>query len=388
MTGKYPAFIISLFLLAFSAPQAGALTSQEQLGKYLFFDADLSEPRGQSCAACHSPEAGYTGPDEAINRAGAVYEGAAAGRFGGRKPPTVAYAGDSPKLQLTDKKIWKGGVFPDGRATGWFHADPLAEQAQGSFLNLLEQNLPGAVELASRVCQATYKNLFEYVCGSCVDIPADTALHCIAAAIAAYERSSEVSRFSSKYDRMLAGKAFLSEKEKLGLELFKGKANCEVCHVPPLFTDYTYDNPGFPKNPANPYYTVLDINPLGGVWADPGLGGFLKTCCGPMVYSREAGKFKVPTLRNVDKRMSADFVKAYGHNGYFKSLESIVHFYNTRDVLPRCAPSKKSKLVEGETCWPSPEMPVRVNHRDMGNLKLTAGEEAALVEFLKALTDG
>jgi len=26
-------------------------------------------------------------------------------------------------------------------------------------------------------------------------------------------------------------------------------------------------------------------------------------------------------------------VKAYGHNGYFTSLKSIVHFYNTRDVV-------------------------------------------------------
>ena len=44
-----------------------------------------------------------------------------------------------------------------------------------------------------------------------------------------------------------------------------------------------------------------------------------------------------PTLRNVDKRPRPDFIKAYGHNGYFKSLKEIVHFYNTRDALPRNA---------------------------------------------------
>jgi cytochrome c peroxidase len=46
----------------------------------------------------------------------------------------------------------------------------------------------------------------------------------------------------------------------------------------------------------------------------------------------------VPTLRNVDKRPDPGFVKAYGHNGYFTSLKAIVHFCNTRDVLPRCQP--------------------------------------------------
>jgi cytochrome c peroxidase len=50
-----------------------------------------------------------------------------------------------------------------------------------------------------------------------------------------------------------------------------------------------------------------------------------------------------PTLRNVDKRPSPDFVKAYGHNGYFKSLKQIVHSYNTRDVLPRLCTSRSAK---------------------------------------------
>jgi len=36
------------------------LTDQEQLGKNLFFDENLSEPRGQDCAACHAPGVGFT----------------------------------------------------------------------------------------------------------------------------------------------------------------------------------------------------------------------------------------------------------------------------------------------------------------------------------------
>jgi cytochrome c peroxidase len=59
------------------------------------------------------------------------------------------------------------------------------------------------------------------------------------------------------------------------------------------------------------------------------------------------GRIQVPTLRNVDKRPDSTFVKAYGHNGYFTSLKTIVHFYNTRDVLPRC---QARDANEGTTC--------------------------------------
>jgi len=66
-----------------------------------------------------------------------------------------------------------------------------------------------------------------------------------------------------------------------------------------------------------------------------------------------AGRFQVPTLRNVDKRPYPEFVKSYGHNGYFRSLKEIVHFYNARDVLPHCHVNDPG---EGKTCWPAPEI--------------------------------
>ena len=126
-------------LVVLLAGTSWALTPQEQLGEKLFFDTNLSDPAGQSCAACHDPAWGWTGPDQTINKAGAVYEGAVAGRFGDRKPPSAAYAGDSPILH-SDGAAWVGGMFWDGRATGWTLGDPLAEQALGPFLNPLEQN--------------------------------------------------------------------------------------------------------------------------------------------------------------------------------------------------------------------------------------------------------
>jgi cytochrome c peroxidase len=96
-------------------------------------------------------------------------------------------------------------------------------------------------------------------------------------------------------------------------------------------------------------------------------------------------RFQVPTLRNVDKRPYPTFVKAYGHNGYFTSLKSIVHFYNTRDALPRCQPNDPG---EGTTCWPAPESTDNINTKRVGRLGLSDTEEDALVSFMQTLTDG
>ena len=93
----------------------------------------------------------------------------------------------------------------------------------------------------------------------------------------------------------------------------------------------------------------------------------------------------MPTLRNVDKRPNPDFVKAYGHNGYFTSLKTIMHFYNTRDALPRCQPHDSG---EGTNCWPAPETTDNMNTTKMGHLGLTDAEEDAIVSFMQTLTDG
>ena len=165
------------------------------------------------------------------------------------------------------------------------------------------------------------------------------------------------------------------------MELFEGKAMCSLCHLsspdeqdPPLFTDFTFDNLGVPKNPDNPFYEMdVIFNPDGADWIDYGLGAFLET---RPEYADMAednmGKHKVPTLRNVDKRPSSNFHKAYMHNGVFKSLEEVVHFYNTRDVED----------------WPAPEVAENVNTDELGDLGLTAEEEAAIVAFMKTLSDG
>jgi cytochrome c peroxidase len=377
-----------------------SLNPKEQLGKRLFFDAKLSVPEGQSCASCHAPEAGFTGPDEVINKTGAVYEGATKGRFGNRKPPTSSYCGDSPVLHFENKEeAWEGGMFWDGRATGKKLNDPLAEQAQGPFLNPLEHNIPDAGTLCAKIRESAYSSLFEQVWGKgsldC-DRNVSAAYDRIGMSIAAYERSREANPFSSKYDYWLDRKVKLSDQELEGLELFEGKGKCDECHpsrtgpkgTPPLFTDFTFDNLGVPVNPKNPFYRMpVQWNPEGAAFVDTGLGGYLKGAgYKQSQHEPEMGKFKVPTLRNVDKRPSPGFVKAFGHNGYFKSLKEIVHFYNTRDVLGSC--EKSSDPRPGENCWPEPEVSSNVNREELGSLGLTEKEEEAIVSFLRTLSDG
>jgi cytochrome c peroxidase len=416
------------------AQDSGAMV---QLGKALFFDPNLSATGTQSCATCHAPQVGYTGPDALVNAGGAVYEGAIPHRFGDRKPPASAYAGDSPKLHFDEVAGgWFGGMFWDGRATGARLGDPLAEQAQGPFLNPLEQALPNAMVLCVKVKQSAYASLFDTVWGAgslnCAKDPAGV-YEKIGRAVAAYERSAEVNPFSSKFDLFwdnaaAAGKdvtqikcgtggggggmggamgcpsggtdpnrwtAFrglgLADSELLGLAMFNTRAGCSDCHSLepgkdgyPLFTDFGYDNIGLPKNPANPFYTMPAAwNPDGANWVDYGLGGALKKAgYPPEVYEAELGKFKVPTLRNVDLRPADDFVKAYGHNGVFKSLDEIVFFYHWRGMMD--SGMMGGGMAGMEDMFPAPEVDLNRTAIPM----FPRPQVDNIVAFLKTLSDG
>lgn len=384
-------------LIAIQNVNAQPLSPTEELGKLIFFDETLSINGNQSCAACHGPDVGWTGPDADINVHGTVYEGSIAGRFGNRKPPSSAYATYSPIFHFSEKQgLFVGGNFWDGRATGEKLGNPAADQAQGPFLNPLEQALDTPSDVVDRICTGSYSAMFIGVWGAsaCDTANVDSAYDSVARSIAAYEDSSESNSFSSKYDAFLAGEVHLTKEEKKGRNLFKGKAKCSRCHTvsgnAPLLTDFTFDNLGTPRNPENPFYTQTDFNPDGFDWVDLGLGGFLET---RQEYADKAaenyGKHKVPTLRNVDKRPSSDFVKAYAHNGYFKSLKGIVHFYNTRDVKPICPdPFTTEANALAQDCWPEPEIPENVNTKELGDLKLSDKEEDAIVSFMRTLSDG
>ena len=294
--------LLSLAVVAFAQP-AAPLTPKEELGKSIFFDENLSINRNQSCATCHAPVAGWTGADSAINAGGAVYEGSIPGAFGDRKPPSAAYATQSPIFTWTARGCsWaatSGMAGPPARS--WAaprpnRPGPLPEpEGAGA-------SQPGRSGL--KVCAAAYGDLFRQVWGADACANVAMAYDNIGYSVAAYEASPEVNAFSSKFDLTKSGKVKLSKEERRGYALFRGKGKCSACHVAngqrPLFTDYTFDNLGLPKNPENPVYQG---NPG---FVDPGLGGFLATRSDYAVYAdANMGKHKVPTLRNVALRRRA-----------------------------------------------------------------------------------
>jgi cytochrome c peroxidase len=334
-----------------------------------------------------------------------------------------------------------GGNFWDMRATGRRLGNPAAEQAQGPFINPVEMGLPDPTCAVYRASQRPYRALFERVWGPqafAVTWPGDTEQVCnrpgpppandplvvrlssidrgramttydqMAQSIAGYEVSAEVTSFTSKFDAVLAGSSQFTKQEQEGYDLFRGKARCNNCHrdggpgEDPLFTDFSASNIGTPANRRLPFYAQnrpdalgYAANPAGASFVDLGVGGFLlnghplsqPSAQDPrwVVHAADNNaRFRVPTLRNVDKRPDSTFVKAYGHNGYFKSLKEIVHFYNTRDTLPRC---RADDVGERTTCWPAPESTSNMNTRFVGRLDLTDADEDAIVSFLKTLTD-
>jgi cytochrome c peroxidase len=414
---------------------AAELSPIELLGKELFFDANLSTPPGQSCATCHAPEAGFAGPDSDINAGGSVYPGAVLTRFGNRRPPTAAYAGESPILYFDeDEELFIGGMFWDGRATGEGLGDPLADQALGPFLNPVEQNNPGAKQVCDKVAKSDYAGLYEQVWGpgslDCIN-DLEGSYNRIGLSIAAYEASAEVNPFDSKYDYYLmtcanAGNdladcasamdamgskavldpedvftqmewdgfiAFVAGNDNDGVFEAGEGGNCAACHVtdlvsggPPVFTDFTYDNLGVPINPDNPWYSAPpSTNPLGADWIDLGLGAFLeKTMDWAHMAEENYGKVKVPTLRNLTKAPYDGFVKAYMHNGVFTDLKTVTQFYSTRDMLPTCDASGNP----GVDCWPAPEYGETVNADELGSLALPDEVVDQIVAFMETLDDG
>jgi len=373
-------------VLVLAGAAAAQLNPVERVGLMLYKDVDLSFYENQSCKTCHHPSAGFADPANRLDPANSVVSvGSDGSSVGGRNAPSAAYAGFSPVLHQDEEGNWIGGMFWDGRATGETLGDPLAEQAQGPFLNPVEMAMPEKASVVQAVRDSSYAGLFLKAFGPDSLDDVDAAYDHIGRAIAAYERTSDVTRFSSPFDEFwrackAAGidasaidvttdptalpQGILSAGQLKGLALFNdpAKGNCAACHLttdhvdangtvhPPLFTDYTYDNLGIPKST----HPDLIANPV-----DYGLG--------TVVGASEDGKFKVPTVRNAAK------TAPYGHNGYFATLEEIVNFYNTRD-LP-------------EAAWDPPEVLDNVNREELGDLGLTPAEEAHIVAFMKSLTD-
>ena len=453
--------------------QNTGVASVEVLGKLMNFDKNISPNKNVACSSCHMPYAAFSGPIPSVNLTMIAYPGSEHFRAGKRTAQRYTYSSYFPPLEYNATQgAFFGGNFWDSRATGYLLGNSAAEQSQFPPVDPLEMGNPDTACIVYKLSLAKYRPLFEEVWGAgSFDItwPADVASVCAtpngasqfggsatpvklsasdrtrsnndydhwAQSLSAYEHSSSVSPFTSKFDAFLAGKYKLTAAEKAGYDLFRGKGNCNSCHLDgrstapaptapgsvdtgvaadttPVFTCFGSANLGLPKNPRDSFYyeTTPDSfgftpNPAGFTYTDYGLGEFLRsgyatapspnsswvkfaaTSDGQMQTSTARDVALVPPQCPTTEAPGPYFQKEFFHNGYIKSLKQLVHFYNTRDKFRFDVESGHcpAGTTEKVNCWPAAEVP---QNQDMtvGNLGLTNAEENQIVTFMKTLTDG
>jgi cytochrome c peroxidase len=285
---------------------------QVALGKRLYFDPRLSADDTISCATCHNPEKGFAD--------GEPVSTGIKGQKGGRNAPSVLNA------------AYYRVQFWDGRAPS------LEEQAKGPIVNPIEMGMPSHQAVVEKLKGLKeYQESFQKVFGK-EGITIDN----IARAIAAFERT--VTAGNSPFDRYFfkGDKNAMSQAAISGMEVFKGKGKCTLCHPftpdKALFTDNGFHNIGVGMDKLNPdlgRYSVV---------AEAGRTEGLK------------GAFKTPTLRNIA------VTAPYMHDGSQKTLEEVVDFYDKGG-------------------HPNPYLDPQIKP-----LNLTNQEESDLVEFMKSLT--
>ncbi len=317
---------------------AQATPDLPEIGRSIFTDPTLSNPPGQSCATCHSPNHAFADPRR-------VSPGANPTLKGTRNAPSLMYAALIPPFAYEDILLpdgseiwaWEGGLFQDGRAKDLFH------QVSQPFFEVHEMNLKDKAELATKLQQTSYFPKTK---------SPEKATYLASRALVEFLKSPLFRPFDSPFDRYRAGdKTALNLSQKRGLEIYRTTAGCADCHFlepqnwsQPLLSDFGYDNLGAPalgkKDPG-----------LFAVTGDPA----------------DLGKFRAPSLRNVE------LTAPYLHNGSIKTLRGVLEFYNKRDLEPER--------------WGVTDYPETVNHDDLGDLGLTDQEITDLLNFLHAFTD-
>jgi len=321
--------------------------AQRILGGLLQYDLHISPFQNTACASCHMPYAAFSGPINSVNLTMIAYPGSFRYRAGKRTAQRYTYSHSFPVLHYNAVQgAFFGGNFWDSRATGYKLQAPDAEQAQFPPVDPLEMGFPDTACIAFRLKSASYLSLFMTIWGDSFNIafPSNTASICATPGGAAsfngntepimlsaddrtkanniydhwgqslsfLESSQDVSPFTSKFDAFLGGKYTLTSDEMAGYNLFKGKGNCNSCHLDgrstapsppppqgeapngidtgaaaatePLFTCFGSANLGLPKNPrvallyeTTPDFFAFTPNPAGFTYSDFGLGTFLRS---------------------------------------------------------------------------------------------------------------
>ncbi len=371
------------------------LSEKQLLGKRIFEDRRLSEPEGVACASCHEAKKAFQGDNN--SHVQGVASSSRPGVFGDRNVPSLMYAAFVPPFGYIEQKDRKtgeikivpaGGLFWDGRA-----AD-LQQQVEGPLLNKREMNNPSKAVVVEKIRKGPYADLARKVAGPALDTD-DAAFAALAAAVVEFEKTPRFSPFNSKFDAFLQGRETLSPLEQKGFALFKDpeKGNCIACHDGKpesrnprdwMFTDFTYDILGAPRNRR-----ISDTKVAG--YFDPGLckrPDLLKGAPDDFKPESVCGAFRVPTLRNIA------VTSPYMHNGVFAKLRDAVAFYFTRDTNPGrwYARDRKGRTIKFDDLPESWRENANVEEipydRKPGEKpRATEAEIDALVAFLQTLTD-
>lgn len=283
-----------------STPADNPLTPEKiELGRRLFYDPRLSSDGTISCASCHKPELAFSDGGKATSTG--VYK-----QVGTRNSPTLTNVG------------YRTALFSEGRSPR------LELQAIGPLTAADEMSIQPE-ELTRRLeADSFYTQAFQGVFGEA------PSMRLTAYALSAFERT--LVSLDSPYDRYLAGDTnALSQEAKKGLQIFMGKGGCSACHQGPDFTDDQAHNIGLPD------------------YSDVGLARATGD-------SRDIGKFKTPTLRNIA------LTAPYMHDGSLKNLTEVVQHFGSGGKDPNLDPL-------------------------MQPLKLSSSEVNQLVAFLESLTD-
>ncbi|MDB6024046.1 MAG: hypothetical protein JWM68_269 [Verrucomicrobiales bacterium] len=230
---------------------------------------------------------------------------------------------------------WKSSFFWDGRAPS-LRAQALMPIQDHTEMDANLTNIVVALKASKE-----YPELFRTAFGSSEITPEKIGL-------ALEQFVLTLTSYESKFDRVIRGEGTLSTNEQRGFELFMTEndprtgflgADCFHCHGGPLFSDHQFHNNGLDS--------VHDLD----------TGRF-------KITQRESdrGKFSTPSLRNVA------LTAPYMHDGRFTNLEQVIEHYSTG--VKR-----------------SPTLDPNIAKHPTGGLGLSAEDKAALVAFLKTLTD-
>lgn len=284
-------------------PEDNPLTREKvELGRRLFNEKQLSRDGTVACSTCHDPKRNFT-DDKPL--AEGVF-----GRIGARRVPAIL------------NRAYGTAFFWDGRIP------TLEEQVLQPIINDKEMDMTLEEVVARLRRDEEYAAEFDSVFGHAI------TEQDVSHALASYVRT--ILAGNSRYDRYLNGAGdALTELERRGLEIFRGKGNCTDCHLGPNLTDEKFRNTGI-------------------AWKDGGLadlGRFRFT-----KRENDRGSFKTPTLRNVAGRAP------YMHDGSLATLSEVADYYNRG--------GNRNPWLD----------------RELLPLRLTGEEKEALVAFLHTLT--